>query len=72
MEIPSTSPALSDVLLLKPKEAAKRLSICLRTLRELTNETEEIPVVRIGKAVRYDVADGGLKTQLQFRDVDSR
>jgi hypothetical protein len=48
---------MSDEILLDQKEAAKRLNICVRKLRELTNKTCEIPVVRIGKSVRYDVAD---------------
>ena len=48
---------ISDELLLTPNEAAKRLNICVRKLREMTNKTREIPVVRIGTSVRYDVAD---------------
>ena len=48
---------MSDELLLKPNEAAKRLNLSARTLRDLTNKTREIPAVRIGKSVRYDVAD---------------
>ena len=43
-------------LLLTSKEAAKALNICERTLYGLT-KSGELPVVRIGRAVRYDVAD---------------
>jgi excisionase family DNA binding protein len=43
-------------LLLKPREAAKALSICNRLLWEVTNRGE-IPHVRIGRAVRYDPKD---------------
>ena len=45
-----------EPLLLTPKEAAKALSVCERTLYELT-KTGELPAVRIGRAVRYDVGD---------------
>ena len=48
---------MSDELLLKPNDAAKRLNVSVRTLRDLTNKMGEIPAVRIGKSVRYDVAD---------------
>ena len=43
-------------LLLSPREAAKTLSICERTLYSLT-KAGEIPVVRIGRAVRYSLDD---------------
>ena len=43
-------------LLLAPKEAAKTLSICERTLYGLTKRGE-LPAVRIGRAVRYNVQD---------------
>ena len=43
-------------LLLTPKEAAKTLSICERTLYGLTKRGE-LPAVRIGRAVRYSVDD---------------
>jgi len=45
-----------EPMLLTPREAAKALSICERTLYALTRRGE-LPVVRIGRAVRYDVAD---------------
>jgi excisionase family DNA binding protein len=45
-----------EPLLLTPKEAAKALSVCERTLYGLT-KAGELPAVRIGRAVRYDVGD---------------
>ena len=45
-----------EPLLLTPREAAKALSVCERTLFGLTKEGE-LPTVRIGRAVRYDLAD---------------
>ncbi len=44
------------VMLINAREAARLLSISGRTLWTLTN-TGELPCVRIGRAVRYDVAD---------------
>jgi excisionase family DNA binding protein len=46
-----------EKLLLTANEAAFALNIGIRKLRELTNESREIPCVRIGGALRYDVAD---------------
>lgn len=43
-------------LLLTPKEAAQSLSVSERTLYSLT-KAGELPAVRIGRAVRYAVAD---------------
>ncbi|HWB14490.1 MAG TPA: helix-turn-helix domain-containing protein [Pirellulales bacterium] len=43
-------------LLLKPDEAAAALAVSPRCLWGLT-KAGEIPAVRIGRAVRYDVAD---------------
>jgi len=42
--------------LMTPAAAAKYLAICERTLFELT-KTHRLPAVRIGRAVRYDIAD---------------
>jgi excisionase family DNA binding protein len=42
--------------LLKPPDAAKRLGISERKLWDLAKRGE-VPVVRIGRSVRYDVAD---------------
>ena len=43
-------------LLLTPSDAARALAISSRKLWALTKEGE-MPCVRIGRAVRYDVAD---------------
>jgi excisionase family DNA binding protein len=43
-------------LLVKPREAAVMLAISARKLWELTN-IGEIPVVRIGRSLRYSRAD---------------
>ena len=42
--------------LLNPREAAKLLNVCEKTLWSLANHGE-IPVVRIGRSVRYDPRD---------------
>jgi len=41
-------------LLLSPREAAKALAVCEKTLWSLTKRGE-IPAVRIGRAVRYSM-----------------
>ena len=46
----------ATILLLTPREAAKALSVCERTLFGLT-KAGELPVVRIGRAVRYSLDD---------------
>jgi excisionase family DNA binding protein len=52
-----TSPALApSPLLLTPAEAARMLAVSPRTLWGLT-AAGEVPAVRIGRAVRYAVAD---------------
>jgi excisionase family DNA binding protein len=43
-------------LLVTPREAANALSICEKTLWSLTKRGE-LPAVRIGRSVRYDVTD---------------
>lgn len=43
-------------LLLTPREAAESMGICERTLYELTRQGK-LPVIRIGRAVRYSVDD---------------
>ena len=43
-------------LLLTPREAAESLGICERTLYALTKRGE-LPVIRIGRAVRYSTED---------------
>ena len=47
---------MAEQLLLKPAEAAKALAISERMLRYLTADGE-IPCVRVGRAVRYDIFD---------------
>ena len=46
----------SGLLLLTPKEAAATLGISPRKLWALT-ASGDVPCVRIGRSVRYDVAD---------------
>ena len=46
----------SKVLLITPQEAAKTLSISPRKLWALS-ASDEIPVVRIGRSVRYAIDD---------------
>lgn len=41
-------------MLISPREAAKTLSICERTLYALTKRGD-IPAVKIGRCVRYDI-----------------
>jgi hypothetical protein len=62
--IPSTSsPAnlpqtpADSALLLTPREAAGRLAISERSLWGISAPRGPLPVVRIGKSVRYAVAD---------------
>lgn len=52
---PSSTPTPTR-LLITPREAAKALSVCEKTLWSLTKRGE-LPAVRIGRAVRYDVSD---------------
>lgn len=46
-----------EAILLTPKEAARRLSVSVRTLKRLTQPAGSIPVVRFGRQVRYAPAD---------------
>ncbi len=46
----------ATTLLLTPRDAARALSICERTLYGLT-KAGELPVIRIGRAVRYSLDD---------------
>jgi len=50
----STPP--TEALLWTARETAKALSICPKTLWALTR-SGRLPAVRIGRGVRYDVAD---------------
>ena len=45
-----------SIMLVKAKEAAAALSISERKLWELTNR-KEIPCIRVGRSVRYSLAD---------------
>jgi excisionase family DNA binding protein len=47
---------MAESLLLKPTDAARTLAISPRKLWELTNR-KLVPHVRIGRSVRYDLAD---------------
>ena len=49
----ATSP---EPLLLTVRQAARALALCDKTLRELTKRGE-LPCIRYGRAVRYDIAD---------------
>jgi excisionase family DNA binding protein len=49
------SPPTVPPLLVDAREAARLLSISPRALWQLTNQGD-MPVIRIGRAVRYDVA----------------
>lgn len=51
---PAQAPAVR--LLVTPREAATALSVCEKTLWSLTKRGE-LPAVRIGRMVRYDLAD---------------
>lgn len=46
-----------EPLLVTVEQAAAALAVSPRTLWTLTNETGEIPCVRIGRSVRYDPVD---------------
>jgi len=50
-DLPTPSPKL-----LTPRDAAKALAVCEKTLFNMT-KAGEIPAVKIGRAVRYSVAD---------------
>jgi excisionase family DNA binding protein len=61
---PNSLAAAVVPLLLTPREAARALAIGERTLWSLTRRGE-IPVVRIGRAVRYDPRDLDVYVQAQ-------
>ena len=44
-------------LLLSAREAAAALSVCPKTLWSLTSPRGDLPCVRIGRRVLYDLAD---------------
>jgi hypothetical protein len=59
------STPLSTRLLLTPREAAVALALCEKTLWSVTQPRGDLRAVRIGRAVRYDVAD--LRTFIEQR-----
>lgn len=50
------TPPTFEPMLLTARQAAKALSVCEKTLWTLT-QRGELPVVRVGRAVRYDPRD---------------
>jgi hypothetical protein len=52
-------------LLLTPREAAAALAVCEKTLWSITQPRGDLRAVRIGRAVRYDMAD--LRTFIEHR-----
>lgn len=48
---------ISNALLLTAREAAQRLAVCEKTPCNLSTPRGPIPVVRIGRSVRYAVSD---------------
>lgn len=59
-------------LLLTPPEAAERLSISERKLWDLTAPRGPIPSVRIGRSVRYYLADLTAWIESERRILDDR
>ena len=53
----SSTHAIPLKLLLAAREAAEALSVCEKTLWSLTQPRGDLPCVRIGRRVLYDVAD---------------
>lgn len=53
----SVRPSTVPRLLLTSREAAKSLSICEKSLWNLTQPRGNLPAVKLGRAVRYDIAD---------------
>jgi hypothetical protein len=53
----TTNSAAAEPALLTPRDAARSLALCEKTLYLLTQPRGPIPVVRIGRAVRYDRRD---------------
>lgn len=54
--LPASSATGTQRLLLTPREAAKALAICEKTLWSLTKRGE-LPAVRLGRSVRYAISD---------------
>ena len=64
-----TNTLVTQRLLLTPREAAEALRISDRKLWGLT-ASGEIPCVRIGRSVRYDISD--LQGWIEERKEDNR
>ncbi|MHC4519043.1 MAG: helix-turn-helix domain-containing protein [Planctomycetota bacterium] len=47
---------IREPLLLSPRQAAQALGVCEKTVYNLTR-SGELPVVRLGRAVRYSLGD---------------
>jgi hypothetical protein len=62
---------IAAALLLTARDAAQRLAVCEKTLWNLSQPRGPIPVVRIGRAVRYAVADLELFIRDQTTWADS-
>jgi predicted DNA-binding transcriptional regulator AlpA len=70
MNTAATGENPSAPLLWKAREAAKALSVCERTLWDLTNTQKLIPCVRIGRSVRYSPTD--LLTWIESQKEEGR
>jgi excisionase family DNA binding protein len=57
IETTPDAPASLPRLLLSPRDAAKALSISERTLFSISAPRGPLPVVKIGRSVRYHFAD---------------
>lgn len=58
----------TEALLLSPREAARALSICEKTLWTITQKGE-IPVIKIGRLVRYPIE--GLKAWIENKSQNN-
>lgn len=56
-EIVNANAPIVPHLLLTARDAARTLAVCEKTLWSWTQPRGPIPVVKIGRAVRYDVRD---------------
>jgi excisionase family DNA binding protein len=56
MERTNRNVGIAEPLLLSPRQAARALSVCEKTVYNLTKRGE-LPVVRVGRAVRYSLED---------------
>src|SRR5207253_1462434 len=63
---PSLGKRMNEQVLIKSKEAAKLLAVCPRTLHSLTHGGG-LPFVRMGRCLRYHVAELAKWTDVQTR-----